>query len=292
MTETESATAGWTMSGRQALAGAFLGAAVVWFAIAALPGLLVGAEALGPGTAVTGALAGGAAAGCLAGAFARRAGGARRAAVAVAGGVLLAGAVVFVLPGVGAADLFGTGGREGLATRVGTGAVVLVSAAGGLGLALFAVRGAIWLRACALAVPIAFLQDAVDVLVPWVDPLELGTHWFGALVAGFALGMSVVGGRLWTWLMWVPALALVWFGQSLASALDATLQQVRLGADYLREYPVDPVLTLVDHLGHTLVDPGAHGAVAMWVIAVEAGVAVAAWRLRGAAQGERGGAAG
>ncbi|WP_344105315.1 hypothetical protein [Myceligenerans crystallogenes] len=251
-------------------------AAVTWLAITALPTHLAGPGGLGAGTIVTGAVAGGAAAGCLAGLFRRRCGGAGRAVAAVALGVLVTAAVTFVLPGVGPVVPWG----GGTTMQVGTGAVILVATVAGFLLALLAVFGPVWWRACALAVPVVFLQDALDAVVPPVPVLDIDSQWFGAVLLGVALGASVGLERVWTWAMWVPALTLVWLAQSLAYAMDATLQQLRAAAGYLREYPTDPFIVLGDHLGHTLVDPGEHGPLAMWLIAVQMGVAVAAWRLR------------
>ncbi|GAB3173784.1 hypothetical protein GCM10027059_45430 [Myceligenerans halotolerans] len=253
------------------LTGVLLAAVVAWLAFAVVPERLadlVAADPPGTGVVVTGAVAGGAAAGCVSGLVRGRARTVRRLAVAA----VLAG-------GLGAAAvtlLWGSGAPGGIAAAV----VVVASTAGGLALGLLATHGPGWLRACALAVPITFGQDALAPVVPRISALGLDTHWLVAVLIGLVLGISIARGRRWTWLMWIPALVLVWFAQSAVLAVDAMLQQLYMGG-YLREYPLEPLLTLGEHLSQTLVTPGDHGVVAMWAIALQVGLAIAAWRLRG-----------
>ncbi|GAB4084901.1 hypothetical protein GCM10028784_15310 [Myceligenerans cantabricum] len=257
-------------------------AAVVWSAFAVVPARLaeaISAEPPGHGAVIAGAVAGGAAAGCLAGLVRRRAR-ARAGGERSGHGFVGAAALVGVLGAAAATLLWGGDGPEGPAVRTGIAVVVLTATAVGLGLGLLATTGPVWWRACALALPIIFGQDALDAVLPPIPVLGIDGHWFVAVLVGLALGVSVAHGRPWTWLMWIPALVLVWVAQSLVLAMDATLQQLHLGSGYLREYPLEPLMTLGGHLSQTLVTPGDHGVVAMWAIALQAGVVVAAWRLR------------
>ncbi|RPF22182.1 hypothetical protein [Myceligenerans xiligouense] len=270
-----------------------LAAAVAWLAVAVAPQvyLLVRGDGQSLPTLssfVTGMVAGGAAAGCLAALV-------RRRAVAVVGrqppATWAAGAAVvgtlgtavgtFLLAGGAMEGWWPRGAAAGSEIVAGLAVVALVATTGGLVLGLLTALGPVWLRACAAAVPILFAQDALAIVLPEFPGAQLGTSWLLAVLVGVALGTSVAVGRPWTWVMWAPALALVWLAQSLLPAINATLQQVHTAAEFLRAYPFEPIRVLGEYLALTLVDPDAHGPASMWVVALVVGAAVAGWRLRG-----------
>ncbi|MBL0887053.1 hypothetical protein [Myceligenerans indicum] len=272
-----------------------LGAAMAWLLVAVAPQLYLVARVGEPGppamsSFVTGMVAGGAAAGCLAAVVRRHAevriGGRRRpvawAAGAAAVGTLGTAAGAFLLAGDSMEGWWPSGAAAGSEIVAGLTVVALAATTAGLALGLLAALGPVWLRACAAAVPILFAQDALAIMLPAFPGGQLGTSWLLAMLVGVALGLSVAVGRPWTWVMWVPALALVWLAQSLLPAISATLQQVHLGGGVLRAYPFEPVRLLGEYFGLTLLDPGAHGPATMWVVALVVGGAIAAWRVRGA----------
>lgn len=271
--------------------GLIVAAPVAWLVVVVLPQislvLRVGEENL-PGlpSFVTSMIAGGAAAGCLvalAGSRASRlAKGAPAAVVATAGvvGSLGTAAATFLLAGGSMAGWWPPGAAAGSEIVAGLTAVALVATASGLALGLLAALGPVWGRACALVVPILFAQDALTLVLPVAPGMRLGTVWFLAVLAGGTLGLSVAAARSWTWVMWAPALALVWLAQSLRPAISAAMQQVHLGAESLRSYPLEPFRVLAEHLGLTLIDPGTHGPASLWVIMLVVGAAVVGWRLR------------
>ncbi|MBO0609993.1 hypothetical protein [Myceligenerans salitolerans] len=274
-------------------AGVMLAAAAAWLLVAVAPQVFLLVRADEPSVPavssfVTGMVAGGTAAGCLAALVRRRAGeviaGRHTAAVWAAGaaavGTLGTAVGTFLLAGGVLEGWWPSGAEAGSETVAGLAVVALAATTGGLALGLLTALGPVWLRACAAGVPILFAQDALAIVLPEFPGAHLGTSWLVAVLVGVALGTSVAAGRPWTWAMWVPALALVWLAQSLLPAISATLQQVHVGAEFLRAYPFEPFRVLGEYLQLTLIDPGAHGPASMWVVALVVGVAVAGWRLR------------
>ncbi|MBE1876253.1 hypothetical protein [Myceligenerans pegani] len=290
--------------------GALLAAPAAWLAVAVAPQAFLlarvdGSSLSGLPSFVTGMIAGGAAAGYLVVLVRRFSGGGgveadrgvvgvvggrwstvRWAAVAAVVGTLGTAVGTFLLAGGSMAGWWPSGASAGSEIVAGLTVVALAATAGGLALGLLAALGPVWLRACAVAVPIAFAHDALLIVAsafagPASPVAPLVTSWFLAVLVGVALGTSVAAGRPWTWVLWAPALTLVWVAQSLRPAISAALQQVHMGAEVLRAYPFEPLRVLGEHLWLTLIDPGSHGPVSLWVIAPVVGVAVAGWRLRG-----------
>ena len=267
-----------------------LAAAGTWSFVAVVPRLvvLVTDRASGgpvPPGFVTDMVAAGAMAGCVTVGVGHVVGvtvghGRARILTVGAAGTLAVTLATFLLAGARIPGWWPDGTAAGSVMGVGLAAGAVLSTAVGLALGLGTLLGPTWLRACAGVFPILCAQSALGTVLWEIPGGWLGTSWFQAVLVGGVLGSSVVAGRPRTWAMWAPALALVWFGQSLLPAIPAATQQVRAGVEVLRAYPAEPLLILGEHLGLTLLDPDAHGPAAMWVLAVVVGAAVAGWRLR------------
>jgi hypothetical protein len=163
-------------------------------------------------------------------------------------------------------------------------AVVGLATLVGAALGALAAVGPAVLRATALAVPVVF----AGMLVPYAADAASAPTTPGAVatvtlvvalgvVLGLALGSGVSRNPL-TLLSWLPALALVWVAQACQPALTIAGDAVRRGADYLRDNPLDPLVTAWDYVEAALVDPSAHWSL-IWPVAIVVGIATAVPRL-------------